>query len=152
MASLFERMRQKPETVRVRYLFFSVGISFVCVVALWAFSLQASFGTLLKNDASDAVDVLRENAQTIQESAPVSLEDLLKAGKILKENATQSPSEATRSSTPETPDFLPRKGMMPEEGGDMPQAPLGEERSGALPGAGSDATKPLETPSVEAGQ
>ncbi|QQS15274.1 MAG: hypothetical protein IPK84_02755 [Candidatus Moraniibacteriota bacterium] len=114
LASAFERMRQKPEAVRVRYLFFSVGISFVFVAALWAFSLKASFGTLLNNDVGDAVGTLRESAQNIQESAPVSLEDLLKTGKSLQETAEQLPSESLKPSTPETTDFLPANGISSE--------------------------------------
>lgn len=113
LASVFERIRQKPETVRVRYLFFSVGISFVFIVALWAFSLRASLGALLKNDSGDAVDVVRESARNVQESVPVSLEDLLKAGKTLKEGVEQSsipPNGAAHSSTPETSNFLPDDG------------------------------------------
>lgn len=105
--SAFERMRQKPEAVRVRYLFLSVGISFVFVVALWAFSLKASFGTLLNNGVGDAVGTFRESAQNIQESAPVSLEDLLKTGKTLQEGADQLSNESMKASTPGTADFLP---------------------------------------------
>ncbi|QQR77364.1 MAG: hypothetical protein IPJ67_04485 [Candidatus Moraniibacteriota bacterium] len=156
-ASVFERIRQKPETVRVRYLFFSVGISFVFVVALWAFSLQASFGTLLKNDAGGAVDAVRENARNIQESAPVSLEDLLKAGKTLKEGVVeQSPSEATRPSSPETSDFLPGSAAAVTSGDatDTIDTAAGSAPVDVSPTKGSDTTPvaPTEHSAVDANQ
>ena len=154
LASVFEHIRQKPETVRIRYLFFSVGISFVFVVALWAFSLKASFGTFLENDADSAADAVRENARNIQESAPVSLEDLLKAGKTLKEGAVeQPPSEATRSSTPETSDFLPGSAAAVTSGdaADTADTAVGSASADALPTKGSD-TAPTEQSAVDANQ
>ena len=91
-SSALERMRQKPESVRIRYLFFFVGVSFVSIIVLWVFSLQASLGTFFK---SDAVDAVRESAQNVGKNAPVSLEDLMKAGKTLREGG-----EALRESMP----------------------------------------------------
>ncbi len=141
LASVFERIRQKPETVRVRYLFFSVGVSFLCIVALWAFSLHSFFGALFKNFSGGAVDTVRENARNIQESAPASLEDLLKAGKTLKEGmAEQPPSEATHSSTPETSDFLPGSAatMTNDDATDTTDTATGSLPTDVSPVKGSD--------------
>lgn len=153
LALVFERMRQKPEAVRVRYLFFSVGISFVCIVALWAFSFQASFGTLLKNNAGDAVDAVRENARSVQASAPVSLEDLLKAGETLKEGVGQPPNEATRPSAPETSNFLPGNEVVVPSGGDadMSDAAIGSVPAGA-PSTSSSNAAPTENSMMKLNQ
>ena len=147
-SSALERLRQKPEAVRIRYLFFSVGISFVSIVALWAFSLQASFGTLFK---SDVVDAVRESAQNVGKSAPVSLEDLMKAGKTLqeggetlresisssahpigdapsKEDTLPSKDEGTTPPAPDASDGAPSEGVrqdMPKQSA-MPETPPSE--------------------------
>jgi len=103
-SSTLDRLRQKPEAVRTRYLFFSIGVSFIFVVALWAFSLRASISAISGDETTDAI---MDNVHNITESAPASLEDLMKAGKTLEEkgvglgtaDSSPSPRNAPESSS-----------------------------------------------------
>ncbi len=127
-ASILEHLREKPEAVRVRYLFFSVAFSFVCVVALWAFSLQAFLGTFLRSDLADAVGSVQEGAQNIRDSAPASLEDLLKTGKSLSESEGKSSANANAvdGTTPKTSSLVPEEN---EIGSDEPGTDASDDSS-----------------------
>lgn len=93
LSSALDRLRQKPEAVRTRYLFFSIGVSFMLVVTLWMFSLRASIGAISGNETTNAI---MDNVRNITQSAPASLEDLMKAGKTLEEKGIEL--DATDSS------------------------------------------------------
>lgn len=81
MASFLERLRQKPEATRVRYLFFSVGASFFLVAILWMFSLKTSLGSLIEDETMKTV---KEGVRDITKDVPTSLDALIKAGKTLQ--------------------------------------------------------------------
>ena len=142
-SSALERLRQKPEAVRARYLFFSVGISFASIVALWAFSLQASFGTLFK---SDVVDAVRESAQNVGKSAPVSLENLMKAGKTLQEGGEML-RESMPSSISQPADVPPKEERLPSSERTATTPPVSDD-SGSAPSEGvrRDMSKPNAMP------
>lgn len=82
MISFLERLRGKSEAARTRYLFISVGASFLFVIAIWASSLKVSLGTLLDEDA---VGTVRGEFRGMTGNAPDSLEALLKSGSVLSE-------------------------------------------------------------------
>ena len=111
-SSVLERVRQKPEAVRARYLLFSVGVSFVGIVALWAFSLQVSMGALLRNGVADT---LRESARSVAKDAPVSLEDLMKTGKTLQENGEKLRESATSSAAQSADLFSSEESSLSED-------------------------------------
>ena len=142
-SSALERLRQKPEAVRARYLFFSVGVSFASIVALWAFSLQASFGTLFK---SDVVDAVRESAQNVGKNAPVSLEDLMKAGKTLQESGEML-RESMPSSISQPANVPPEEERLPSSERTATTPPVSDD-SGSVPSEGvrRDMSKPNAMP------
>ena len=89
--SFLERLREKPEAVRTRYLFLSVGISFAGIAILWIFSLKTSLGAMLESGASREV---QERVHTLTENAPVSLDELMKTGETLMNKGKQLQQEA----------------------------------------------------------
>lgn len=99
--SFLERLREKPEAVRARYLFLSVGISFAGIAILWVFSLKTSLGAMLESGASREV---QERVHTLTENAPVSLDELMKTGETLMNKGKQLQQEASsEGSTPSQP-------------------------------------------------
>ncbi len=92
MSSFLDRVRQKPEAVRTRYFFFSVGISFLFIAVLWIFSLKTSLGSIMQDEATG--DVL-ESVRNITKDAPDSLDALMKAGKTLTEQGNTSSEGVT---------------------------------------------------------
>lgn len=120
MASFLERLRGKSEAARTRYLFISVGVSFLFVVAIWASSLTVSLGTLLEKDATGTV---REGFRTLTGNAPDSLEALLKSGSVLSEEGRalgemmkNPPKDEALKSAEETADTLPKSETFVDEG------------------------------------
>lgn len=82
MFSFIDRLRSKPEAVRTRYFFVSVGVSFLFVVVLWAFSLRVSLQALLNNDVTGT---FRTGLRDITENTTDSLDALIKSGSALSE-------------------------------------------------------------------
>lgn len=111
MSSFLERLRQKPEAIRTRYLFFSVGVSFFFIAIIWIFSLKTSLGSITQDET---VGTFAESIQNITKGAPASLDDLIKTGKTLTEQGNTTNKEST---SPENriENLLPNSEMNPEE-------------------------------------
>lgn len=125
MQSLLEQIRKKPEAIRARYLFTTVGIAFLFVGTIWVFSLKASFATILESDAPDTV------MRTVGEkagSAPVSLEDMMKAGEILREQSDHSP----RTPSPDNTSNLLPDTKMPAKSPATPAPPAATETAPSI--------------------
>lgn len=110
MISFLEWLRGKSEATRTRYLFISVGVSFLFVIAIWVSSLTVSLGTLLEKDA---VGTVREEFRTLTGNTPDSLEALLKSGSVLSEEGRtlgemmkNSPKDETPKSSEGTTDTM----------------------------------------------
>jgi hypothetical protein len=144
--SALDRLRQKPEATRARYLFFSVGISFLGIVALWTFSLKASFGAIMKDDTADTV---LENVRNMGKNAPVSLEELMKAGKTLAETADSIPEAIQSSPQNQITNFLPNEGMLEEEQTTIePRIPEAHSESQPIQSPPTNTYLPQNTPTT----
>lgn len=96
LSSFLERIREKPEAVRVRYLFITVGITFLFIVTIWTFSLKTSLATIFE---SDAPDIIKQTMEERVGNSPVSLEDMMKAGEILREEGADTQHTTSPSNT-----------------------------------------------------
>lgn len=124
MTSLLDRLRQKPEATRVRYLFFSVGVSFVFVAALWVFSLKTSLGGIRE---SKTADTFPESFRDISRDAPLSLEALMKAGDALKEKGSEIQKTFTSPQNQAIIPPVPTTEVSPP-GNDVPLSEKNEEK------------------------
>lgn len=80
-----EEIRQKPEQVRMRYVFLSLFVSMFFVVSIWLLSLEESVQNLKKSVPQSSSD---ERADSSKEEQP-SLNSLLqKATPILPDSAS----------------------------------------------------------------
>ncbi len=140
MPSLLEKIREKPESVRVRYLFLSVGISFLFVLVIWSFSLRTSLKTL--DYTSEDIKSVAAPVRPVVDNAADSLETLIKTGETLKDTLKDTSKEGVAgqkkpySPTPNTVDkesqnenFVPEEnvGASPEDDPIIPPAAPREE-------------------------
>lgn len=147
MTSFLERLRGKSEATRTRYLFISVGASFLFVIAIWVSSLTVSLGTLLKEDA---VGTVREEFRGMTGNAPDSLEALLKSGSVLSEEG-KALGEMMKN-PPKDEGLKPSEGVIETK----PEPEPSVDETETTPVDETDATperhpreKPLREPAVE---
>jgi hypothetical protein len=82
-----EKIRQKPEHIRMRYVWFFVAVSMIFVIMLWIFSLQASqeesscssapaennlFDTEIMSQFGEQKKILEDTQDRFQEALPGS--------------------------------------------------------------------------------
>lgn len=80
--SWLDRIREKSEGERARYLFAAVGVSFSFVLVVWFFSLKTSV-LGITDGSQDGFDGLRQFREDV--GPPPSLDGLLQAGESLQE-------------------------------------------------------------------
>lgn len=147
-SSFLERIRQKPEATRVRYLFASVEISFFVIALLWIFSLKASLGAIGEKSApSEILNTVKKTAG----DSPDSLKDLIKSGEALTEDRLQN-SAAPLPTTGEPLQNLPETSLAPKEPNTVsptsPERKEGElsQPSEKMEGPGEQKNVPTESP------
>lgn len=80
--SWLERIREKSEGTRVRYLFSAVGVSFLFVLVVWFFSLKTSVLGVSDVGSNEGFDSIRQFREEV--GPPPSLDGLLQAGESLQ--------------------------------------------------------------------
>lgn len=72
LAKKLEEIRQKPESVRIRYVWGSVAVSMLIIVIIWIFSLEESFKNIKTNDLQTMPDLKQniDDLKSIKDSLP----------------------------------------------------------------------------------
>lgn len=79
--SWLDRIREKSEGERARYLFAAVGVSFSFVLVVWFFTLKTSV-LGITDGSQDGFDGIRQFQEEV--GPPPSLDGLLQAGESLR--------------------------------------------------------------------
>lgn len=137
-----EKIRQEPEPVRVRYVITSVSISMFFMVAIWLFSLAASFQNLIPHVPASAKKV----TESLTVSHTDSLKNLIDIGAKLEEEMVPKNTMAEDPIQKLDPNFgqhpIPDNVPKKENGnpvnplsGEMPALPTDDDQSvsGAVP-------------------
>lgn len=80
-----EKIRQKPEHIRIRYVWFSVAASMLFVIIIWIFSIQSGIKPIEVDQES--ASAVQKQLQGIKDSAP-SINELFDTAKSAKETIT----------------------------------------------------------------
>ncbi len=86
---MIENVRQKPETVRRRYMYVWVGVTMLLVFGIWFLSVTESFHTV----ATEAPELKDQAAQIVPKPDTSSLSGLLEQGKSLQVDDARSKAE-----------------------------------------------------------
>jgi hypothetical protein len=89
-------IRQKPEHIRLRYVWAAVAVSMFFIVIVWLFSLQETF----KNSAPklDTEDSIKNQWQEYKENMP-SIEEFMKNNPQNNINSEIAPTNESRTGT-----------------------------------------------------
>lgn len=82
-----EEIRQKPEHVRERYVWFSVAVSMIFIIIIWVFSLQSGIEPIEANEQSSAN--IQKQLQELRDNTP-SINELLDTAKSAQENLSNT--------------------------------------------------------------
>lgn len=77
-----DEIRNKPEHIRVRYVWFSVAVSMLFVVIIWMFSIQSGIKPIEVDE--EGASNIQKQLQGIKDNAP-SIDELLDTAKNAKE-------------------------------------------------------------------
>lgn len=106
--SWLDRIREKPESARARYLFAAVGASFLFVLVVWFFSLKTSVLGISDIGSNEGFESIRQFREEV--GSPPSLDGLLKSGESLQgtkptsgEGVLPSPSGSDQSGSVDAP-------------------------------------------------
>jgi hypothetical protein len=108
-----EEIRQKPEHIRLRYVWGGVAISMFFIIIIWIFSLGESIKNISTTDTGNLPDI----KQSLDEMQ--SLKD-----------ATPSIDEMTKGAQPSELQDLANEGIQPSQNN---PAPINEESNKTLP-------------------
>jgi Tfp pilus assembly protein PilO len=72
-----EEIRNKPDDIKLRYIWGAVLISMLVIIAIWVLSLSASLKENKINKDTLKIDELKNEIESVKKTAP-SLEDLSK--------------------------------------------------------------------------
>jgi hypothetical protein len=61
-----EEIRQKPENIRMRYVWFFVAVSMLIIIIIWIFSLKEAFAPSETSENQPVLPNLQESFQEIQ--------------------------------------------------------------------------------------
>ncbi|MBP7811371.1 MAG: hypothetical protein KA054_00815 [Candidatus Moranbacteria bacterium] len=89
---IIDKVREKPESIRRRYMFVYVSMTMILVVGIWFISVQESFRSV---GATDTVDDMKNQAAQIlpSPSGATSLSELLEKGEKLEAVGEPLPME-----------------------------------------------------------
>lgn len=76
LSQKLEEIKQKPEHIRIRYVWISVLVSMFLIVIIWFFSIQARIASVGEKSIK-ATGNLQEQFNKLKDSAP-SIDDLVK--------------------------------------------------------------------------
>jgi hypothetical protein len=73
-----EEIRQKPENIRLRYVWGAVVVSMIFIIIIWIFSLGESIKEMKSTDSNNLPDIKQslEEMQSIKDSVP-SINDMV---------------------------------------------------------------------------
>lgn len=111
-----EEIRQRPEHIRIRYVWGSVAISMFFIIIIWIFSLEESFKNIRPADEEDLAGMKQglEELRSIGENAP-SISDMgsaLNGASGLKDAGIKNQEEKIERYSPEGSANFPKS---PEE-------------------------------------
>ena len=95
-----EQIRQQPEHVRLKYVWFSVTICMLVIILVWIMSTKAAFQ---KNNVSENFTQLKQSFDTDSVQMP-SISDLPEAEGILEQQYQSNPSPQVNVPIQETPE------------------------------------------------
>lgn len=98
-----EELKQKPEHIRVRYVWASVAVSMVFIIVIWFFSIQARVSSTAEQD-SKATDDLQSQLNKIKDATP-SINDLMgtpinPSEGVNSDNSNTVPSQDQNANSP----------------------------------------------------
>lgn len=77
LAKKLEEIRQKPESIRIRYVWGSVAVSMLIIIIIWIFSLEESFKKINSDEFQKMPDLKQnfEEIKSIKDDLP-SIKDI----------------------------------------------------------------------------
>ncbi|MFH0969796.1 MAG: hypothetical protein V1804_04775 [Patescibacteria group bacterium] len=91
-----EEIRQKPEHIRLRYVWGSVAISMIFIIIIWVFSFSESFK---KKEATSGADISgikqsMEDLKSVKDSVP-SINEITKNAQTINNQLQKNPATPT---------------------------------------------------------